>query len=133
MNRKKRQRGAAALEFGLSFILFISVVYAIMEFGRVVASYDILAGATREGSRYATVHGSSSATPASSSDIQDLVRRWAIGLDSSSLTVSTTWTPTKGPGSQVKVQASYAMSPFTGWIFANDITLKSSSAMIISQ
>jgi Flp pilus assembly protein TadG len=105
MNRKKRQRGAAALEFGLSFILFISVVYAIMEFGRVVASYDILAGATREGSRYAT----------------------------SSLTVSTTWTPTKGPGSQVKVQASYAMSPFTGWIFANDITLKSSSAMIISQ
>jgi Flp pilus assembly protein TadG len=133
MNVKHRQRGAVVLEFGLAFLVFFSVVYGIMEFGRIVASYNILSGAAREGVRYAVVHGSASGSVATASDIQDVVRRWAIGMDTSAVVVTTTWTPGNAPGSQVKVNASYTITPFTGLILKNGITVQSSSQMAISQ
>jgi Flp pilus assembly protein TadG len=133
MNRKNRQRGTAAVEFGLAFLIFLGSVYAIMEFGRVVASYNILAGATREATRYAAVHGSSSGAAATSSDIQDVVRHWAVGLDTSSVVVTTTWNPGNGPGSSVRVQSSYALVPFSGLILQSNLTLQSNSQLVISQ
>jgi len=137
MNAKKnfrhRERGATILEFGLSFLIFISVVYGIMECGRIVSSYNIVAGAAREGSRYAMVHGSASGSAATASDIQTIVRNWAIGLDTSAITVTTTWASGNGPGNPVLVKASYSITPFTGLILKNAITLQSSSQMLISQ
>ena len=133
MNRKHRQRGSVIVEFGLAFLIFISALYGVMEFGRIIASYNILSGAAREGTRYASVHGSASGSVATASDIQDVVRGWAIGLDTSSITVTTTWIPGNAPGSQVHVNASYAVAPFTGLILKNAITVHSSSQLAISQ
>ena len=133
MNTKHRQRGAAALEFGRAFLVFFFVVYGIMEFGRIVASYNIISGAAREGVRYAMVHGSASGSPASASDVQTVVRNWAIGLDTSSVVVTTTWNPGNAPGSTVKVKASYTVTPFTSLILQNGITVQSSSQRTISQ
>jgi Flp pilus assembly protein TadG len=133
MNRKKRQRGSVILEFGLSFLAFMFVLYGVMEFGRIVACYNMLAGATREGVRYASVHGSSSGSAASASDIQTVVRNWAIGMDTGSVAVTTTWTPGNGPGGVVKVSASYIVTPFTGLILTSGMKVKSSSQMAISQ
>ena len=133
MNRRQRQRGTNLIEFGLAFMVFFAALYGVMEFGRIVASYNILSGAAREGVRYAVVHGSSSGSPATNTDIQNIVRSWAVGLQSSAVTVTTTWTPGNAPGSKVKVLASYNVSPFTGLILKNGITLQSSSQMVISQ
>jgi len=133
MKAKHQQRGTAMVEFALAFLIFFTVVYAIMEFGRIVSSYNILAGAAREGARYAVVHGSASGSAASASDIQDIVRKWSIGLDKNSVTVTTTWTPGNGPGSDVKVAASYALTPFTKLILHSGLTLKSTARMTISQ
>ena len=130
---KHTQRGAAIVEFALAFMVFFLSMYGVMEFGRIVHSYNILSGAAREGARYAMVHGSVSGSAASASDIQNVVRAWAIGLDTSSITVTTTWTPGNGPGSQVRVRASYAVSPFTRLIVPDGITLQSTSQMVISQ
>jgi Flp pilus assembly protein TadG len=132
-NRKHGQRGQALMEFGLAFMVFLMVMYGIMEFGRMMASYNILAGAAREGARYATVHGSASGSTASGSQIQTVVRNWSLGLDANAVLVTTTWTPGNGPGSKVKVAASYAMVPFSGLILKNNMTLTSSSTMVISQ
>jgi Flp pilus assembly protein TadG len=121
------------MEFGLAFMVFLMVMYGIMEFGRMMASYNILAGAAREGARYATVHGTASGSTASSTDVQTVVRNWSLGLDANSVLVTTTWSPGKGPGSKVKVAASYAMVPFSGLILKNNMTLTSSSTMVISQ
>jgi Flp pilus assembly protein TadG len=130
---KRSERGNTMVEFALAFMVFFLVLYGIMEFGRVVASYNILSGAAREGARYAIVHGSSSGSAASSTDIQTIVRNWSVGLESSSVAVTTTWTPGNAPGNTVKVKASYAISPFSGLIFRNNITLQSTSQMVISQ
>jgi Flp pilus assembly protein TadG len=133
MNRHQRQRGSSVLEFGLAFLVFLSIMYGIMEFGRVVASYNIVSGAAREGVRYAMVHGSASATPASASDIQTVVRGWAIGLDTSSVAVTTTWPSGNAPGGKVNVKATYTVVPMSGLILKNGITVQSSSQMLISQ
>jgi Flp pilus assembly protein TadG len=132
IHNKPSRRGAMTLEFTLSFLLFFTVVYGIMEFGRIVASYNILAGAAREGARYAIVHGSASGSAATASDIQTVVRHWAIGLDQSSVNVTTTWTPGNTPGSVVRVQAQYNVTPFTSLI-TQSITLQSNSQLVISQ
>ena len=121
------------IEFGLGFLIFFSVLYGIMEFGRVVASYNIISGAAREGVRYAMVHGSASGSAATASDIQTVVRNWSIGLDTSAVAVTTTWTSGNAPGNPVKVKASYRLTPFTGLILKNGITVQSTSQMVISQ
>ena len=133
MERKQRQRGAAFLEFALAFMVFFSIVYGVMEFGRIVASYNILSGATREGVRYAIVHGSKSSSVATATDIQTIVRNWSVGLDTSSVNVTTTWPSGNAPGGSVQVTASYNVTPFTWLILSNGITLKSTSQMVISQ
>jgi hypothetical protein len=93
----------------------------------------MVAGAAREVVVYAMVHGSASATPASASDIQTVVRGWAIGLDKSSVAVTTTWPSGNAPGNKVKVKASYTVVPFTGMLLKDGITVQSSSQMLISQ
>ncbi|HEX5430640.1 MAG TPA: TadE/TadG family type IV pilus assembly protein [Bryobacteraceae bacterium] len=131
---RRGQRGAAILELALGFLVFFIVLYSIMEFGRVIVSYNILAGAAREGARYAIVHGSASGSAASASDIQTLVREWAIGLDANSIAVTTTPDPSSAsPGSTISVKASYTLTPFTGLILDKNITLQSTSQMVVSQ
>jgi Flp pilus assembly protein TadG len=129
----KREKGAAMVEYGLSLLLFLTVVYAIMEFGRFIYSYNVLAGATREGARYAIVHGSQSGALASSDMVQNEVRRWAIGLNTSSITVTTTWPSGFTRGQTVLVKSTYPLTPMTGFIYQSAINVGSQSQMVISQ
>jgi Flp pilus assembly protein TadG len=121
------------IEVAISFLLFFAVLCAIMEFGRLVFAYNVLAGATREGARYAIVHGSSSGSPATANDIAAVVKKWTIGLDSNAVTVTTTWTPSNAPRGKVNVAVRYNATPLTGMIFGGAVALGSSSQMVISQ
>ena len=129
--RRTGQRGAYLVEYSLVFLIFVFVMFGILEFGRVVTAYNVMSGATREGTRYAIVHGSQSGAAATSTDIQDKVRSWCIGLDSSAVTVTTTWPSGNGPGKPVNVTTRYTFTPLVG--FLTSFTIGSSSQMIISQ
>ena len=146
MQRKSTQGGSVTVEYALSFLLFFSLLLAVMDYARFVASYNLLAGATREGARYAIVHGGSSASPASTTDVETQVKRWCIGLNRSNITVDTTWPDgTNARGQRVRVRTRYAMRPFTGilmnpaalsgggGIFTGTITVASLSEMLISR
>ena len=121
------------VELALCLILAISLIYAVMEFGRIVYSHTVLTGATREASRYAIVHGSASGSAATQESIREQVTRWAVGLDSSAIAVETTWTPSQAPGSMVRVQATYTINPFSGLLIRQPLVLSSRSQMRISQ
>jgi Flp pilus assembly protein TadG len=121
------------VELSLCLLLVLSLIYGLMEFSRVIYSYNVLAGATREGSRYAIVHGSRSGAVATSSDVQAQVARWAVGLDPSALTVNTTWPAGNTPGNSVQVQSTYILTPITTLIIGSPLTLSSRSEMVISQ
>jgi hypothetical protein len=125
--RQHNQRGAAMVELSLCLLLALSLIYAVMEFGRVVYSYTVLHGVTREASRYAIVHKG-----ATDDIIREQVTKWAVGLDASAIDVQPTWLTTQSPPA-VRVQATYSINLFSGLLFRQPLVLASSSEMVISQ
>jgi Flp pilus assembly protein TadG len=135
--RKKEisKDGSAIIEFAFVAIVFFMLIFGIIEFGRLMLMYHHLGNAAREGTRWASVRGSSSdniwkiATPA---DVQNYVRSISP-LDPNNVIVSTTWPDgNNNPGSQVNVRVDY---PFTFLLpiwFGSPITLESTSQMVIS-
>jgi len=129
--RAATQKGAYLVEYSMVILIFLLVLFGIMEFGRIITAYNVLSGATREGTRYAIVHGSRSGAAATATDVQTEVRRWCIGLDSSAVTVTTSWPSGNGVGAPVSVATSYSITPLVG--FLSSFTIGSRSQMVISQ
>jgi Flp pilus assembly protein TadG len=51
----KNERGAALVEFAIVATLFLSVLFGVLEFGRLFWTHNALRDAARRGVRYATV------------------------------------------------------------------------------
>jgi Flp pilus assembly protein TadG len=54
-SRNKRERGAALMEFAIVATVFLTVLFGILEFGRLFWTHNALRDAARRGVRYATV------------------------------------------------------------------------------
>jgi Flp pilus assembly protein TadG len=130
---KKGEQGSYIVEFGLSFVLFFGMILGILDVSRGIYAYSFLAGAAKEGSRYAMIHGSSSGSKASSSDVQGIVQKWLIGMvNPASATVTTTWSPvSENPGSLVSVKVQYTYTPITSWLVGNWTLQSNSQAMVV--
>jgi TadE-like protein len=61
MTTRRRSRGQTLVEFALVAPWFFLLLFAIIEGGRFVFFYEVLNNATREGARYAIIHGSNAA------------------------------------------------------------------------
>lgn len=59
---RRHGRGQGLVEFALVIPLFMFILVAIVDIGRVVWANDSLANAAREAARYAIVHGGSAST-----------------------------------------------------------------------
>lgn len=130
--KRTRRRGAAMVEFGLGFGIFMMFFIATIEGGRLMWSWASLAHATREGARYAMVHGK--ASPVSDSAIGAKVEANALGLDDDELNVSTSWSDaTKVRGSQVTLDSTYDFRfVVTGLTSDNTIRLRSRSTVTVA-
>src|SRR6266404_4649023 len=60
-NNRRRQRGATLVEFAIAATVFLTVMFAVLEFGRALWVHNALADAARRGARYAVVHPESDA------------------------------------------------------------------------
>jgi Flp pilus assembly protein TadG len=54
-NLLKNQKGATAVEFAIILLLFISLIFAIIEFGLYLFNKQVITNAAREGARYGIV------------------------------------------------------------------------------
>lgn len=128
---RARQRGDTFVEFALAFLFFILLIFGLVELSRAMWTYTTLAHASRAGARYAMAHGS--ANPATADQVAAVVDANAIGVDTSQLTVKTTWNPSNTRGAIVQVQVSYPFYLVTGsMIWTKDpITLGAKSQMIV--
>ncbi len=126
------RRGAAMVEFGLAFGLFMVFFIATVEGGRLMWSWSSLSHATREGARYAMVHGE--ANPIADAAIGTKVKDSAIGLADADINVTTSWSDaTKVRGSQVSVDSTYLFSFIVGSVTASPtITLRSRSTVTVA-
>jgi len=140
----RRQRGQALVEFALVAVVFIILVIGMIDVGRAVWNYNALAEATREGTRYAIVHGSLSTDPsgpgsshytAPSTDtkVKGTVQQFATGLDPSQLTVQAQWLDGDNKsGSRVKVTSGYSFRPVLNFFGTVSFSMSSSSTMNIA-
>src|SRR6266550_6639138 len=56
IKNNKRERGSTLVEFAIGATVFLTVVFAVLEFGRALWVHNALADAARRGARYAVVH-----------------------------------------------------------------------------
>lgn len=66
---RRRERGATLAEFAIGATVFLTVMFAIVEFGRMLYVHNALSDAARRGARYAVVH--------SQADVEN-VKRMAV-------------------------------------------------------
>lgn len=53
------ERGAALLEFSIAGLVFLTAIFAVLEFGRLLWVHNGLTDAARRGARYAVTHSQS--------------------------------------------------------------------------
>ncbi|MEX0696007.1 MAG: TadE family protein [Dongiaceae bacterium] len=127
------QSGSVAVEYALTIPILLMFFVGIIETSRVVYADTTLAAATRDGTRFAIVHGAEHPSPATTAQIADYVKSKATALDTDVLTVTVVHTPDNSPGSVVTLQTTYAfrflLPPFSG----EPVSLTSTSSMVISR
>lgn len=58
---KSSERGSTLLEFAIGATVFLSVMFAVLEFGRALWVHNALTDAARRGARYAVIHAATDA------------------------------------------------------------------------
>jgi TadE-like protein len=137
------------VEFALVAPVFFVLMFAVIEGARFILFYETLNNATREGARYAIVHGSNSfcpsgpmppgePTPVSCYDpagvkVVQQVKDTAFGLLGSGVTVTPTWGPAgNGRDSDVSVTATFTYRPMIPLVPFPDITINAESRLVIN-
>ena len=89
-------------------LIFLPLMFGIIEFGRMLWAKNTVTAAAREGVRYAIVHGTQSGATFDSAAVATYVQ---ARTKLSPITVSTTWTGSKAPADDVTVTVKYSYSP----------------------
>jgi len=61
LRKKNNERGSTLVEFAIGVTVFVTAMFAVLEFGRALWVHNALSDAARRGARYAVLHSSGSA------------------------------------------------------------------------
>ncbi len=100
--RAAGRRGAAAVEFAVVLPVFITLVFGMIEYGRMVMVQQVITNAAREGCRKAIMDG------ATSQEVQDIVNNYleSAGITSATITITPSEPSEAGAGEPVTVSVS---------------------------
>jgi len=134
----RTDRGSALIEYSITFIVFMSMILGITDFGRAMYAFHFASSAAREGARYAIVRGCTPTTTicptaADASSVQTFIKNVPLGIDSSKVTVNTSWAPDHKPGSVVTVQVNYSFNFVFPFASGRPWSMTSTSKMVIVQ
>lgn len=142
--RPSSERSQALVEFAFVGIIFFLLIFGFVDVGRAVWNYNTLAQATREGTRYAIVHGANAPTPvgpgtgsytapSTDTNVTQQVEQYAAGLNPSRVTVESQWLDGNNSfGSRVKVTTNYTYEPLFNFFGIVSFAMHSSSTMTIT-
>jgi len=128
------RRGVAALEFALSGVPVLILLLATIEFGRLIADQYALSIGVERAARYAVVHGSQSASPASAADIVAQFYAAAapfLAAGAGEPVVSVAFSPGNAPGGLVSIAARYDFIPVSTLEAIPAITLSAQASYTI--
>jgi Flp pilus assembly protein TadG len=112
-NVMKSERGQALVELALTLPMLLVVMFVVIEFGRALFQYNILAQATREGARVGVVSAESAVPTDGVTRMNELLT--AAGIDSGELSEITCTVVPDYNGTGTKVVVAVAEMPFR-WI-----------------
>lgn len=95
----RSSRGQAAVETAMSVVLWLILVFGIIEFAYAMYCFNAVSDAAKLGVRYAIVHGTSSSSPANTSALQSYITSQVSGLDTNANDGYFTVTAACGTGS----------------------------------
>ena len=156
----RRSSGQALVEFALVAPWFFLLLFGIIEGGRFILYYQALNNSTREGARYAIVHGSNSFCPSGpmppgqtapacydlpGAKVTQAVRDTAFGLMGNGVAVTTCWDPQpqadgscvngglgNGRETPVTVRAIYTYRALVPLVPLPPITIAAESTLVIN-
>lgn len=147
-SRRSRTAGQALVEFVLVAPVFFLLLFGIIEGGRFILYYQALNNATREGARYAIVHGSNSSCPSgpmppgetapacydpAGDKVVQRVKDAAFGLLGDGVAVTPTWPGTQNArNSEVNVVATYTYNTLVPLVPLPSITIAAESTLVIN-
>ena len=133
-------RGQSLVEFALCTVLLVALIFAVLEFGRMMLVYTTIANGARIGARYAIVHGSDNS--ATVTQIKTAVNGYlkAGTINTAKATVlpkypgkpDGTSSGCTDPGCLVTVKVTYQYDLLTHYFPLGSITFTSSSEGVIT-
>ncbi len=128
----RQQCAQAMVEFAMVLLVTLTLIFGIIQASLALYAYSFVSYAARCGARYAMVRGSHSSIPATKSSVQTYVNGLAVALDTSSLTVNTTWNPNNNPGSTVTVAVTYVFKPLEPFVWSTNLTMVSTAQALVT-
>ena len=109
-------RGQSLVEFSLSALMLVLVMFGIFEMSRMLLVYTTVSNAARAGARYAIVHGAHSNSPATSASITTVVKNYLSAAPVNTSIATITASGYGGlPGTTVIVNVTYPYDPWVGF------------------
>ncbi len=129
----KNESGAAVIEFGILASIFITLSFAIIDFGRMMWLNNTVEHVATEGARYAAVRGSNKSSPVDADQVTTYVQDRATGIPAADMNISVTWAPNNNPGGSVTVLVTYNYEYIIGSMLGFDpVDLEGRSTMIVN-
>jgi Flp pilus assembly protein TadG len=127
---RKNERGQAQVEFALTILFLLLLIFGIIELIILIYTYTVLANSAKEGVRYAIVHGcdlgastcsgtcGTACTDTAGDNVVTQVKNWArFSLhDTTPMAVTVTYPDsTSDAPNRVRVTVSYPYKPLLGF------------------
>lgn len=124
----KSNRGQSLVELAIVLPILLVLVFAVVEFSRVLSAYLIIENLARDGARYGAVGHNDT-------EIANLIASKNPGLDSAVLTIAESPTfATRNRGDSLTVTLGYQVtlvSPFISAFLPNPYPLQTSCTMMV--
>lgn len=132
---RRRSSGAVLTETIVLLPIFMLLIFGILDYARMLWTDLVLRHAAAETARYAMVHGSTAAAPASTADLRAVFLGATTGIDDGRLTftVVPTWETGNTPGSTLRLQTSYQFNFLWQFLPAGTVTLQHTAFVDVSQ
>ena len=126
-NHKQSERGQSTIEFALTIGFVLVLLVGFVDLGRAIYAFAVISEAAQEGARFAVT------APSNSTGIQNAARSKAIGLSSTNLTVTTSFSD-----GRVSVTVGYTfrtVTPLLSQVIGRNgvIQLSNTARMIVDQ
>lgn len=143
--RLQREEGQAQVEFALSIMVVLFVVFFAWELLMAMYTASVMADAAKEGVRYAIVHGSNSslcsgpnpsnpcASDPAGAEVVNTVKTYAKASlhNTSAITVTVTYPDgNNDPPSRVAVTVTYSYVPYINLPFTPTLTTKAAGRIV---